>query len=629
MSLFSKMTMMKKTLILLACLTLAMSASAQVSNITTKWCKLLDAAPPDMGIDLLLQEQSLYFLSCTGSSVGAGDSGFPKDYTDSTASVYYDGTLIGHTAAYEGSGFNNNFNLLKTDLNGEMQWCVYSTSGDMSSSGGGVVSAPDGGVYVSFVMRHTDNMRTEPLRFVDGAGLETIIDWRLENQDDKRWWQGFVMKVSRDGAIEWVRTIEVSHAAQPNGTGENASHTSSAFYIYDMESDAMGNFYITGRYVNPITLQGLSEPTVLTPHNTEGWDGDSQESRGDLFVAKFDHEGWLLKTLITTGVAQVETSSTLTRFDDGIILNFVVTGMSDGGQIALDGHEIALTHQASLITAQLDDDLSAEWVQRFRGDVCGGRNSVIQNNQVQVIGDYLWITGQANFTLYSEDETQHIATQNGNIREGFVIKCDKNTGKWVKGACSKQGAMSQLQGICGYVGGFEGDDGKFYACGYTFASRVVETDDDYLVEGYGVILVEHDGTTLEILDFCSLISGGSMSTAQDMIATDNKLYTLSRGRNQNNADWMLKPIGSDQGISTLDWAVVFSAFELPFKVKDDSAELPGDVNGDNSVDISDVNMIINIMLGKSAHNAAADMNGDGGLDISDVNAVINIMLGKS
>ena len=55
----------------------------------------------------------------------------------------------------------------------------------------------------------------------------------------------------------------------------------------------------------------------------------------------------------------------------------------------------------------------------------------------------------------------------------------------------------------------------------------------------------------------------------------------------------------------------------------------GDVTGDGTVDISDVNAVINIMLGKADKVDAADVNGDGNVDISDVNAVINIMLGKA
>ena len=624
---------MKKTFLTCLLVLSILTTTAQVNNITTRWCKLLDAAPPDMGCRLLKHDNALYCLSSMGTTVGSGDSGFPKEYTDTTASVYYDGTRVATGARYEGASYNNNFNLLKTDLDGSMQWCIYSTSGDMASNNGGIASAPDGGVYVSFVMRQTDNLRTEPLRFVDAIGQETIIDWRLDTPDSKRWWQGFIMKVSCEGAIDWIRTISVSHAPQPGSTGENATHTGSAFYIYDMLSDAIGNIYLTGRYCNPVTFDQSNGTVTLIPHNTDGWTGDSQDSRGDLYLAKFDTDGYLVKTLTTTGVALVETSTSLAHCDDGLILSASVTGAPGGSTIGLCSHEIALTEQASLLTVCLDTDFEVSWLQLFRGDKCGGRNSVIQNNRVHVNDDALWITGQANFTLYNEDETQSIVTQNGNVREGFVIKCDKQSGRWLNGACSKQGPMASLNGICGYQGGFENEDGrKFYCYGYSFASRVVETEDDITVEGYGVILVEHDAETLEVTDFTSLIGGGSMSTAQDLVATGNELLTLSRGTNKNTAEWALKPIGTDWCLETREWAVLLSAFELPFAVKDSSSPTlgkRGDVNGDGTVDVADVNLVINIMLGKTSTNVLGDINHDDNIDVADVNLVINIMLGKS
>lgn len=58
---------------------------------------------------------------------------------------------------------------------------------------------------------------------------------------------------------------------------------------------------------------------------------------------------------------------------------------------------------------------------------------------------------------------------------------------------------------------------------------------------------------------------------------------------------------------------------------------PGDVTGDGNADVSDVNAVINIMLGKaSIHDfpGNADINKDETVDVSDVNKVINIMLGK-
>ena len=54
----------------------------------------------------------------------------------------------------------------------------------------------------------------------------------------------------------------------------------------------------------------------------------------------------------------------------------------------------------------------------------------------------------------------------------------------------------------------------------------------------------------------------------------------------------------------------------------------GDINGDDMVDVADVNGVINMMLGKAEQTNAGDINGDGQIDVADVNAVINLMLGK-
>ncbi len=64
---------------------------------------------------------------------------------------------------------------------------------------------------------------------------------------------------------------------------------------------------------------------------------------------------------------------------------------------------------------------------------------------------------------------------------------------------------------------------------------------------------------------------------------------------------------------------------------DPDALLPGDINGDGAVDVSDVNIIINILLGKNTadqYPGVTDITGDNQVDVSDVNLIINLMLGK-
>ncbi len=59
--------------------------------------------------------------------------------------------------------------------------------------------------------------------------------------------------------------------------------------------------------------------------------------------------------------------------------------------------------------------------------------------------------------------------------------------------------------------------------------------------------------------------------------------------------------------------------------------LKGDVDGNGVVDITDANILINIVLGKdtaSKYGGRADVTGEGDIDVSDINAVLNIILGK-
>ena len=72
-----------------------------------------------------------------------------------------------------------------------------------------------------------------------------------------------------------------------------------------------------------------------------------------------------------------------------------------------------------------------------------------------------------------------------------------------------------------------------------------------------------------------------------------------------------------------------STFVINFTVTRPSQEgLPGDVNNDGEVNISDVVAVINNMAGTASYENA-DVNNDNAVDISDIVAIINIMAGAS
>ena len=58
----------------------------------------------------------------------------------------------------------------------------------------------------------------------------------------------------------------------------------------------------------------------------------------------------------------------------------------------------------------------------------------------------------------------------------------------------------------------------------------------------------------------------------------------------------------------------------------------GDLNGDGNVDVTDVSLLIDVVLGKEvtlADGAVTDLNDDGNVDVTDVSLLIDIVLGKA
>ena len=112
-----------------------------------------------------------------------------------------------------------------------------------------------------------------------------------------------------------------------------------------------------------------------------------------------------------------------------------------------------------------------------------------------------------------------------------------------------------------------------------------------------------------------------LSTATGMTWTADPVFNIS-GQHVN-----IQP--GTHGVHAVTVSLGKYSRTIPLTVEFDG--LPGDVNLDGSVDVADVNIVINIMLGKdSAQNYAgrADIVADGTIDVSDVNAIINLMLGK-
>ena len=58
-----------------------------------------------------------------------------------------------------------------------------------------------------------------------------------------------------------------------------------------------------------------------------------------------------------------------------------------------------------------------------------------------------------------------------------------------------------------------------------------------------------------------------------------------------------------------------------------SGGMPGDVNGDGSVNVQDIILVVNMIL-ESDYSAVADVNGDGSINVQDIILIVNMILGR-
>ena len=114
---------------------------------------------------------------------------------------------------------------------------------------------------------------------------------------------------------------------------------------------------------------------------------------------------------------------------------------------------------------------------------------------------------------------------------------------------------------------------------------------------------------------------------------DSKIYFLGGSCEQwnlfaNSYDFFMT-LNTGQAYLAVDKSLLGGDYTSPVQLDLWSA-LPGDVDGNGTVDVADVNIVINIMLGKdnASNYPNANVDGQGGIDVADVNMVVNIMLGK-
>ena len=518
---------------------MSMLATAQ----TAEWGKVLTANYAD-------REGTSMTESLAVTSDGVVWLGHVGSYSDKDGLKLGD-TVIGKGTVYTGtsSSGNETFTMTKTDKSGNVKWNIYSTNGEIYSNNDWVKVGKDGSIYAAFLMRHTESRGTETPGFVDATGNETkLADWNCISSIDNiehRYYKALLMKVSAAGAIQWIREV---YADPSPIAGSSIKVNGLPIYVYDL-AVTDNAIYMAGRFTALTKFTKADGTTIdLTPHNVVGWDGDSQKSVGDMYVTKFDLNGYAEKTLTTTGVVECETMQKLCVKDGKFYLFSAVKSAKNSicKDYKIGDKTYEVPSYVSTLVAELDENLNVKWSRLFKGSENAKSNStgILQYMHLNKIDDDLWLTGMGQYTLSNEDGTKKLEMK-GSVNQAFIIRLNAEDGEWINAVSALKDYTTAITGYFELFGS-ETDKSKVWVYGYNFGAD-------------GVFLREYNKDLTTDKDTQVKLMSGAMPTAFASAVDGDKLYIVARGRGD------IKLTGLDQSFSVSKFASMYACFKLPFK----------------------------------------------------------------
>ena len=535
---------MKKQLLLFAAAVTALGMAAQPAQAPVAvWGNLIDGdtAAGDQSTDMALDNSgNVYWYGTYGS-------------TETEPDVRYAGEVIYAGAPFNaGATQNNNYTLIKTDKNGRKLWTVYTDSGDFANNAGFCAATADGGVVTVAKVRHTDGMLDKNIIFHNADGTPFEIDWKC----DRRYYRLAVTKISGDGVVEWNRMVDFSTEPGVAAGGNYATFWPDVFNVSGGTIDDNGNIYIALNYRNPMTVAGKDgEPVVFTPVNNKSWNGDSQGVCGDFMLLSLDSEGYYRNALQLEGTCAASYCQKLEWASGTLYCQGYIVG-EEGVKMKVGEYTLAPTTVMSPLVMALDSDLKPEWAKCYPAEKVDGKNA-LQNVGISHIGDALYLCGQYNLKFSDPDNSENFLTATqGSLREGFVLKLDAATGKWLAARDSRDDNWNNPSATA-----------KTGLTGYFQVLPSLVTTSSVFVFGYvmnaqvGVFLREYNADTLEGVlpeGEYNIVTGGGVPSCQCALLDPDSgaLYITARG---NQAFTLL---GGDKTAAPVKWGVLAARFDL-------------------------------------------------------------------
>lgn len=481
------------------------------------WNKLIDS-PQNAGDDIknitVTADGNVVTIGCFGSRT-------------ETDNITFDSEVIATGAATNSSSDNQNLLVTKhNSRDGSLIWALSTKKGDVTSSGTNSIAATaDGGVVLLVDMRSSNVTPYESPVIVDASKAEIDFpDWNtscwIKNQ--------VVIKVSKEGNVQWVRRIVADQLPVPNATSSAAMlNTTNGAFPYAIAEDKEGNIYIAGNHRTSLIFTGDRNSTyVLQPRNVDSYSGDTQNQAGGLYLVKLDSEGNYLTHL------QGATAN-------GVSTDYIQSMIVENDMIYFAGYfqgkansSLTLGKSSNAKTVNKLNDNNAVLLGAVKTTVDGDKHSLVptfltcfnealrpnttSGHRIQFLNlakadNSLFLMGsfQGGISTNESDEAK-IASQS-TLLEGFIVKTNATDGAY-------ECAMANGLSIGGYRNVFA-HKGSLYAHGYRMNAAT------------GVFIDELDPNTLEIKSTTTVAKAGGAPALQachyDPATTS--IYTGARG----------------------------------------------------------------------------------------------------
>ena len=517
------MSMRKITLILAALVALATTALADDQTaFTFNWAHSVDGATTggDNIIGMAKTTGGDYYVV---TQWGTNSKNQMNLWFDKETIKGTDGAAI-TGSPYTGNSINRNMLVQKVTNAGSVVWNAYTRKGDVDHDKTQLAATKDGGMLAVIKTRAWvaeagyDNL----IEYVDPTGHVTTIKDMANVGSEYRY---LLLKIDADGQLAWSRLIAGKVETRKQGqTKDNMS-------VYGVTLDDQDNIYLTGNFRTEMYLK-KADGTIetLVAQNTANWEGDSQNVVGDLFLAKLDQNGYLVKTLTAEGIATSAFLDKVIYTDGKIFFNGRVQAKA-GNDITLGGKAItATTDCENLILGSVNTtDLSVNYVKTIAPT---GSKKTIQNNGIQYLDGYVYLTGS---TMGGLTDIYENAT---GAHRGYLLKVNPATGEVEKSAIYLNSkGISKFYGI--YLNGE-----TMYAFGYDMGAQ-------------GAIVVPVNASSLALGTATTICKYGTVAACTTPLIDGDNMIMANRGRAAATFD------GTDVSFSGLqNWGTVYYSYKL-------------------------------------------------------------------